>query len=212
MESAVPALELDRRGLRTQIADRLRDDILSGRIGEGERLSEPKLVKRFAVSRAPIREALVQLTQEGLLVAKPNCGVTVAPSAPNAIQELVVPIRRTIEIFALKLFFNDINDDDYRLWDDILRRLKAACQQRDWATCAEQDIAFHRSLLERAGQADLLAIWASIVVRLRNYFQQNNVKYDRDPMELYEDHRGIVEAFRSGDLEKAVQALERNIE
>jgi len=212
MESAVPALELDRRGLRTQIADRLRDDILSGRIAEGERLSEPKLVKRFAVSRAPIREALVQLTQEGLLVAKPNCGVTVAPSAPNAIQELVVPIRRTIEIFALKLFFFFFNDDDYRLWDDILRRLKTACQQRDWATCAELDIAFHRSLLERAGQADLLAIWASIVVRLRNYFQQNNVKYDRDPMELYEEHRGIVEAFRSGDLENAVKALERNIE
>jgi DNA-binding GntR family transcriptional regulator len=208
----VPALELDRRGLRTQIADRLRDDILSGRIAEGERLSEPKLVKRFAVSRAPIREALVQLTQEGLLIAKPNCGVTVAPSAPNAIQELVVPIRRTIEIFALKLFFGDINDDDYRLWDDILRRLKTACQQRDWAACAELDIAFHRSLLERAGQTDLLAIWASIVVRLRNYFQQNNVKYDRDPMELYEEHRGIVEAFRSGDLEKAVKALERNIE
>lgn len=208
----MPALELDRRGLRTQIADRLRDDILSGRIAEGERLSEPKLVKRFAVSRAPIREALVQLTQEGLLVAKPNCGVTVAPSAPNTIQELVVPIRRTIETFALKLFFGDINDDDYRLWEDILRRLKAACQQRDWASCAELDIAFHRSLLERAGQADLLAIWASIVVRLRNYFQQNNVKYDRDPMELYEEHRGIVEAFRSGNLENAVQALERNIE
>lgn len=206
------ALELDRRGLRTQIANRLRDDILSGRIAEGERLSEPQLVKRFAVSRAPIREALVQLTQEGLLVAKPNCGVTVAPSAPNAIQELVVPIRRTIETYALRLFFNEINDDDFRLWEDILQRLKAACQQRDWATCAEQDIAFHRSLLERAGQGDLLAIWASIVVRLRNYFQQNNVKYDRDPMQLYEEHRGIVEAFRGGDPERAVQALERNIE
>lgn len=208
----MPAVELERRGLRGQIADRLRDDILTGRIAEGERLSEPQLVRRFRVSRAPIREALVQLTQEGLLVAKTNCGVTVAPAASDAIQELILPIRRTIETYALKLFFEDINDRDFHLWDGILDRLKQACQQRDWASCAEQDLAFHRSILERAKQADLLAIWAAIVARLRNYFQRNYKKYDHDPMELYEEHRGIVDTFRTKDKERSVQALERNIE
>src|SRR5438105_4913646 len=60
------------RGLRKQVADRLRDDILSGRLKPGEKLAETSLVKRFGVSRAPVREALVQLTQEGLLVGHAN--------------------------------------------------------------------------------------------------------------------------------------------
>src|SRR5262249_6084168 len=99
-----------------------------------------------------------------------------------------------------------------RVWEGILDRLKQACQKRDWAACAEQDIAFHRSILERAGQPDLLAIWATIVVRLRSYFQQSYQKYQPDPMGLYEEHRAIVAIFRTGNKRKAVKALERNIE
>ena len=63
------------RSVREQITDRLRDDILSGRLAEGERLQEAKLAERFGVSRGPIREVLAQLTHEGLVEAKPNCGV-----------------------------------------------------------------------------------------------------------------------------------------
>src|SRR5262249_32548916 len=179
--------------------------------GEGRRLSERGLVKRFGVSRAPIREALVKVAQEGLLVSQPNRSVTVAPSAPDAIQELVMPLRRTIETYALKRFFDDIHDDDYKIWDGILQRLRQACQQRDWAACAEQDIAFHRSILERAAQPDLLAIWATIVARLRSYFHQSYRKYNADPMGLYAEHRDIVGTFRTGNKKKSVKALEANI-
>lgn len=204
-------VELERRGLREQIADRLRDDILCGRIAEGERLSEPGLVKRFGVSRAPIREALVKLAQEGLLISQPNRSVVVAPSAPDAIQELVMPLRRTIETYALKRIFDELNEDDYRIWEGILDRLKQACARQDWAACAEQDIALHRSILERAGQPDLLAIWATIVARLRSYFQQSYKKYHPDPMGLYEEHRELVATFRTGNKKKSVKALEDNI-
>ena len=69
------------RGLRCQVADRLRDDILAGRLKPGEKLAETHLVKRFGVSRAPVREALVQLTQEGLLTSQANRGVRVTAPA-----------------------------------------------------------------------------------------------------------------------------------
>src|SRR5438128_1384470 len=68
------------RSTRHQITDRLREDIFSGRLAEGQRLQEAKLSAQFGVSRGPIREALAQLTQEGLLEAKPNRGVSVSHS------------------------------------------------------------------------------------------------------------------------------------
>src|SRR5438034_7466637 len=110
------------RSVREQITDRLRDDILSGRLAEGERLQEAKLAGRFGVSRGPIREVLAQLTHEGLLESKPNCGVKVAccDSDSEAIRGLIVPIRQVIEIFALKHFYDEINERDILAWETIL--------------------------------------------------------------------------------------------
>src|SRR5262245_43386424 len=121
------------RGLRSQIADGIREDILSGRLAEGERLSEMGLAQRFGVSRGPVREALVQLTQEGLLVAKPHCGVRVAAPTPDSVRALIIPIRRTMETYALRLIFDDLNGDDFAAWDRILQRMALACQQKDVA-------------------------------------------------------------------------------
>ena len=78
------------RTMREQIADRIRSDVLSGRIESGTSLREIPLAKQYGVSRAPVRDALLQLTQEGLLEAKPNCGVRVSPP----IQEQSAPFDR----------------------------------------------------------------------------------------------------------------------
>ena len=69
------------RGLGEQIVDRLREDIISGRIGPGEPLRERDLAQRFAVSRGPIRDALKQLAWEGIVVAEGYRGARVAPPA-----------------------------------------------------------------------------------------------------------------------------------
>src|SRR5437762_14364423 len=106
-------IEASIQSMREQILARLRDDILTGRLAEGERLHEAKLAQRFGVSRAPIREVLAQLRHEGLLETKSNCGVKVASCDSEAVRELIVPIRRVIETFALKHFFHEINERDF---------------------------------------------------------------------------------------------------
>ena len=65
------------RTIREQVAAHLRYAVLSGELGEGEALREQPLARHFGVSRGPVRDALLQLTQEGLLVAEQNCGVRV---------------------------------------------------------------------------------------------------------------------------------------
>jgi GntR family transcriptional regulator, rspAB operon transcriptional repressor len=199
------------RGLRVQIVERIREDIMSGRLAGGERLSEMALGRRFGVSRGPVREALVQLAQEGLVDSKPNCGVHVSMPVPISIRALIIPIRRTIETFALRLIFDELNDDDFRRWDAILKRMAKACQEMDTVAAVEQDIAFHRLLLERAGQPDLLAIWSTIVARVRGHFREVHLARRDQPIDVHADHLELVKALRSGDRETAVQALEAHI-
>jgi DNA-binding GntR family transcriptional regulator len=197
--------------LREQIVGRIRNDVLSGRLVEGERLNETKLGEQFRVSRTPIREALQQLAHEGLLEGRPNYGVKVAACPPNSIRELVVPIRRRVETFALRSFFDEISTADFELWEEILSKLRAACVARDFAAIAEYDIEFHRSIIGRANQRDLEAIWMALVARVRSHFWKTQRRDYADPLQIYEEHARIVEAIRGGDVEAAVRLLEENI-
>ncbi|MGE3807545.1 MAG: GntR family transcriptional regulator [Gemmataceae bacterium] len=199
------------RSTREQIIDLMREDILCGRLPEGQRLGEAELAVRFGVSRGPIREALAQLTQEGLLVAKPNCGVKVAPSAPDAIRELIVPIRRTIETYALKLIFADLDGRDFQKWDDILHDMEQACRRKDTAAVVQHDIAFHRSILARAGQEDLLTIWQTLVARVRCHFQRSTELAGRKLTRVHDEHRTLVDVFRAGNRNAAAKALAKHI-
>lgn len=198
------------KGLREQIVENLRDEILSGRIPEGTPLHETALSKKFGVSRGPIREALLFLTSEGLLITERNSVARVAPAAPDSIHGVVIPIRRTIEIAALRSFFHDITEKDFERWEIILVRLKSACERKDYSAIAEQDMALHRSILERAQQPDLIAIWSVIVARIRHHFRKNHQAYE-NAMEIYAEHRELIDTFRTGDLEKSVKLLEENI-
>jgi DNA-binding GntR family transcriptional regulator len=63
----VPSDRLSRSNLSSQIAERLRDDIVRGRIAPGTHLVQDELCERFGTSRMPVRDALQQLTHEGLL-------------------------------------------------------------------------------------------------------------------------------------------------
>src|SRR6186997_3197471 len=113
------------RTIREQIVEQLRKEVLSGRLTEGESLREESLARRFGVSRGPIRDALLQLTQEGLLISRPNCGAKVAPGPSDVIQPLVIATRRQIEGFALDLVCDELTEPDLQAIEALLNRLRA---------------------------------------------------------------------------------------
>jgi len=86
-----------------QVGDALRAELLAGEHGAGTPLREEELATRFGVSRHPIRKVLQQLTLEGLLTSKANCGVVVADSTAEHVQGLLTPMRQQLELYALGL-------------------------------------------------------------------------------------------------------------
>jgi len=189
---------------RGKIVDRLRNEVISGRIEPGAFLRQEKLVARFGVSRMPVREALIQLTNEGLLESIPNVGVKVRPQPPEYIQEFLTPLRRTVEVYALQLCFDSLNKNDFRLWDSILKKLRKACERSDYSSSTEHEFAFHRSIIQRAGDPTLLHIWSSIACQVAAYMREWHEKY-AEPLDIYREHAEIVETFRTGDKEASVK-------
>jgi DNA-binding GntR family transcriptional regulator len=88
--------------------------------------------------------------------------------------------------------------------------MRAARERGDHAGVAEHEIAFHRSLIEMAGDPSLMTIWSMIVGQLRGNFQRAHAEYD-DLKDIYLEHVAIVSAFRAGDKEAAVEFFAQRI-
>ena len=80
-----------RRVLSDEVADSIRHAIVSGELPAGERLIEDELASQLGVSRGPVREALVRLGLEGLVVTERHRGATVAKLSPSEAAEISVP-------------------------------------------------------------------------------------------------------------------------
>ncbi len=193
------------RTIREQIATHLRYAVLSGELGEGAALREQSLAQRFGVSRGPIRDALLQLTQEGLLVAEQNRGVRVRRPDP-AIRSLVVGMRRKIESFALRGLCQR-GDEALIFFAENLALFQAACMRGDMAEVVEHDMAFHRHIVENGGGADLVAMWVPVVTQMMLPYSRH-----RDLMDSYREHEAVVEALRGSDEAVALKCLRANIQ
>lgn len=195
------------RTIREQIVDHLRQEILSGVYAEGSSLREQHLAEKYGVSRGPIRDALLQLTKEGLLSAQPNRGVKVRHRPSDKNRPLLVSLRRQIEAYALRTIFNDIGAADLVHWENNLEAFREACEASNMPAVVQHDMAFHRSIVERAGDEVLLAIWMPIITHLMLPYSRH-----RSLMESYQEHRSVLEAIKQQDLEVAVERLQANIQ
>ena len=193
------------------VLEKLRSEILSGILEEDTPLREMRLAKKFNVGRSKIREALIILSNEGLTYSKHNFGMRVSKFSNDAIDNLVIPLRRTVEIFALRQYFHEINIQDIRSWENCLKKMKIACKEKSFNKIIECDIEFHRLIVERSNIVDVISIWNLLISRVQGHFMRNYHKY-RDPMEIYFEHEAIFSMFRTGKLDSAIQILESNIE
>src|SRR5580698_4701058 len=125
------------RGLRDQIAEELRRDIVAGRFAPGVQMVERQLAHRFGVSHAPIREALLLLAHEGFLVSQTNRGAQVAPMLPVALRRFFMALRTALETFALRSCYSQFSEADLLGVERSLRDFNHAREQHDPAAMAQ---------------------------------------------------------------------------
>ena len=194
------------RTIREQITERLRSEVLSQQLGAGESLREVTLAERYGVSRAPVRDALLQLTNEGLLVAKPNCGVKVAPLPDQTLQPLIIRLRREIELVALERLFDRFDEVDFFPLRGILDDLRHACTKEDASSVAQCDMAFHRFIISATGENELPTLWLPVISRMMLHYSRHD-KW----MDSFREHQSIAEAIENHDRILASRLLTKNI-
>ncbi|MFC7339178.1 GntR family transcriptional regulator [Haloferula chungangensis] len=194
------------RTMREQITERIRSEVLSQELSAGTSLREQALAERYGVSRAPVRDALLQLSNEGLLVAKPNCGVKVAALPDKTLQPLIIRIRRDIEAVALGKLFERHGDVNFEPFREVLEEFRLACESGKQSAVVQCDMAFHRFILAASGEQELLSLWLPIVSRMMLNYARH-----KDWMESYREHEAIFNAILAKDLPLASELLANNV-
>lgn len=194
------------RTIREQVTEQIRNELISGRLPAGEPLREHSLAKRFGVSRGPVRDAFLQLTQEGFLAYQANCGVRVRQLASGEQRELLMSLRRQIEEFVIRQGFAKITPEDHRTCYEILERMRAACLRRDIAAVARCDMDFHQAILIAAGGEDFLPIWKLLCTQMLLAYSRFT-KYSQ----IAQEHVTILAAIRKRSLRDAIKTLRENL-
>jgi DNA-binding GntR family transcriptional regulator len=214
--SALPPVE--RRVLRQDILLGLRSGILNGEIPPGTRLLEIPLATELGVSRGPVREALRQLEQEGLVEFFPHRGAIVVGVGESEI-ETIYAIRALLEERAFAKACRVVDDAELDSLAETVEKMIAASETGDAAAVAEHDLHFHGRVVELSGFSYLRRLWTSIdgVVRLR-------AARDAERPELADtaaarawlsepsiEHRELVAALRSRRPATAAKAARAHI-
>ncbi|MEU7811463.1 GntR family transcriptional regulator [Pseudonocardia sp. NPDC049154] len=214
MTAEVPLDGLGAQSLVELALDRIRGDILRGAIGPGERLVEEQLTRRFGISRAPVREALRLLGQQGLVEHLPRRGVRVAELSARDMTELF-GLRDALERYAVDTALGGgARPDPERL--AVLERAterieRAAGDDHAHAAIdrAEAHREFHLALVALAGHRHLLRVYEPVIMQLQLYMAANMRREaeQRSPAEGAHRHRHLYDAVASGDAAAVLTAL-----
>jgi DNA-binding GntR family transcriptional regulator len=206
----VTAEPLEAASLVDLAARRLRAEILSGELAPGDRIVEEQLTRRFGTSRAPLREALRLLGQQGLVEHLPRRGVRVTRLSPRDIDELFT-LRDALEQFAVRCAATHPAEETG------LDAMAAAVAAMERATAAGDSVAqdaahraFHMALVARSGHRHLIDVYEPVILKLQLYMATNMRREatQRPPEEGPGRHRRLYDAVRGGDLPTAIAALE----
>ena len=143
--------------LRESITSAIRHKILTGELAPGSKLTEQKLAEEFGSSRAPIREALRQLEQEGLIEYSRNVGCSVKKITIEDAYEIYL-LRANLEMTALRHFDCQFSEEDLSTMRGILDGMLRVAPG-DLLAIVENDNRFHRVIVQRAGLPRLLKFW-----------------------------------------------------
>jgi DNA-binding GntR family transcriptional regulator len=188
----------------------LRSEIVSGRIPAGERLIEADLAEQLGMSRAPVREALRQLEQEGLVASRPYAGSEVIGVTQSEVEEVLVPLRLTIERFAFKAALPKLSDGDLETLASLVEAMRTAGAEGDADALAEADVQFHELVIERSDQPHCLQIWRILEPRIRAHFRRDAPAH-QTPDEVAEQHERLLTALRDRDESATAEEIERHI-
>ena len=198
---------INRRRLVDVAYEELRKRIVSGDFAMGSRLNEVHLAADLGVSRAPVREAVRRLSEEGLVVERPHQGAVVRELDASALVDLY-NVRAAIEPLAIRLATR--RQMDTRQLRALVDRMATAAQSGDYSLVARHELDFHSVICGNSGNEILTGIFRALQGLMLMGLALDDSGYP-DLVEVAREHQPLIEVIESGDENAAAEAMTAHV-
>jgi len=200
---------LDHRTLWQRVHEHLRDEIISGHLTPGTELHEVALARSLGVSRGPIREALGRLATEGLVTIRPRRGAVVRALSSDEFIE-AYQVREALEMMAVRLAVPKLTADDLAAMERLIEEMASRAEAGDVQGFFDANTEFHQRFFEVADNRMLAELYRQLRGQIdRHRFRSLELRGDL--RRSIDEHRAMLWAARTGDVERAVRLTSDHI-
>ena len=191
--------------LSTNLYTELQEDILTGKLKAGQKLTEQKICNEYNVSRTPVREALRQLEMDGLIENIPNRGAFVIGFTAQDIAA-IYELRRSYEVLAVRWAIERITEAEFNELEETFEFMEFYTMKNDINKMLNINMAFHQIIYNATHNRMLKQLLSSYQVYLK-YCNPSNYYAPNYLADVLEEHRAIYEAFKARDAEAGALAM-----
>ena len=193
--------KIEHRSLSQEAVRMLRKAIVNGELSPGVRLNERAIARQMDISRVPVREAILQLEHEGLVINTHSRGSFVRYLDERDIKE-IFDLRAVLEGLACQMIVQDdkLTPDDFQLLQSCVDEQQRAIEAGDYYGWVEGEIQFHTMICHKAGSRRLFKMWHNLHVQSLFATRKNWDGY----LHAYGSHPIILEALRQKSPEEFI--------
>jgi len=210
----VTSLELPSVGIRVSLRERvaasLRTALIAGQLQPGVTYSVPQLAEQFEVSATPVREAMLDLVQQGIVVPVPNKGFRVVDMS-DADLDAITEVRRLLEIPAVTRAAGSVSAAEADELRELASAIRVAANVGDLVEYLECDREFHLRLLACAGNPRLVDIVDTLRTQSRLYGLADLVA-DGSLTSSADEHFMLLEAIVAGEGDAAAAIMNHHLD
>jgi DNA-binding GntR family transcriptional regulator len=202
---------VSQRTLGDEAAERLRSAIRNGTLPPGTRLVERELAQHLGVSRIPIREAIQQLVEEGLVKKIPHRGTFVYVPSYRELEE-IASLRVVLERFVVeRVMAHWRADHEAHLVQIVQEMWQAACQE-DRQRVYELDTEFHHTLWKIADHGILIEVVSELRSRISRFLYEATIALPSSELEMHvAGHGEFIKVLKDGNVIAAKDAISEHI-
>lgn len=204
----VPKPAIIGKNISEEIVELIKEQILNGELNPGNRIVETKLAKELGISQTPVREAIRQLSGEGIITIVTNKGPMVREFCMKDVFE-IYSLRAVLEGLAIRLATQRASDVDIGKLRQFYEEMKAKLNDEDVPSLLQDSLYIHQTIVRLSGHERLDAIYKSLSFQIalanRMLGKQSTKKKE------VEQHWELIEALTLRDPDEAERVMRKHI-
>ncbi|RVT81695.1 GntR family transcriptional regulator [Rhodobacteraceae bacterium CCMM004] len=200
---------IKRQVLSVQVSEMIVQGLVDGRLKPGQRLVETDIADALGVSRSPIREALSELTQLGVVTREPGRGCRIREWSRADLEDMF-GVRGVLEGYAAELAAQNMTPAVQSAFQKIIARMHTAAARDDYVGMIDLDLEFHELLWSLSGNRLLQSVLEGLSQQFR-LFLTMNWRFHGGLKDVPGNHERLLDGIISGEPAQVRTAMDEHV-